>query len=83
MPTTPRILTLTGAPFPKALVASCDLATGTLVFNYLDAASRAVDSGKSIARFTPVTLTPANGSTPAFYADVSDAVLAAAVSGLV
>lgn len=79
MPTTPRILTLTGAPFPKALVASRDLATGTLVFNYLDAASQPVDSGKSVARFTPVSLTPAVGSTPAFYADVADAVLAAAV----
>ena len=82
MPASPRILTLTGAPYPKALVESLDLATGTLVFAYLNAGAARIDSGKSIARFTPVTLTPAVGNTPAFYADVADAVLATAVAAL-
>lgn len=74
-----RILNLTGAPHAKARVDSCDLATGTLIFSYLTAQGNAVDSGKSIARFAPVTPTPGVGNAPATYADASDATLAAAV----
>lgn len=49
----PRILSLTGTAHPKALVQHIDPATGVLVFAWLDANEARVDSGGSVARFTP------------------------------
>lgn len=74
-----RVLTLTGAPHPKALVQSVDAAAGVVVFAFADADGHAVDSGNSIARFMPEIATPAEGETPAVYAEPSDATLAAAI----
>lgn len=76
---TERVLMLTGAPHPKALVQSVDNAAGVVVFSWADADGRAVDSGNSIARFTPAVITPAEGDTPAVYAEPSDETLAAAI----
>lgn len=75
-----RILTLAGTPHPKAAVQSIDLATGTLVFRWLDVAAQSVDSGGSVARFEPVLLTPATETEPAVYADPSDDTLVAAIA---
>lgn len=74
-----RVLTLVDAPHPKAIVQSVDAESGTLVFSWANADGAAVDSGNSIARFTPEIVTPAEGDTPAVYADPSDATLAAAI----
>jgi len=81
MSTEPRILTLTGTPHPKALVQSLDHAAGTLVFAWLDADGKEVDSGGSIARFTPPAPLPQEEdyTGPVQYPEVDDAVLAAAI----
>lgn len=76
----PRILTLTGAPYPKAEVQRVDAPTGTLVFRWLDSAGQPVDSGNSIARFTPVSPVPAvPPATAPTYPEPSDMTLKAAI----
>lgn len=45
-----------GAPHPRAVVQSLDLAAGSLVFAWADSAGMPVDSGGSIARFTPLII---------------------------
>jgi hypothetical protein len=76
----PRIVTLTGAPFPKAEIVRVEAPTGILLFRYLDSAGKPVDSGNSIARFTPVQPTaPVPPSTVPTYSPPSDATLVAAI----
>lgn len=76
-----RILTLTGAPHPKAEVQSIDVKTGTLIFRFLDAKGKPVDSGFSVVRFTPVEPdAKAKPTDPETYADAKDADLAAAIA---
>lgn len=71
-----RIITLPpSAPQPFALVQQLDLAAGVLVFRWLNAQQQPVDSGGSIARFTPVAPDEQGN-----YTDVSDATLAAAIA---
>ena len=80
---TPRIVPLTGAPHPQARIDAIDAATGICVFSWLDAAGSQVDSGGSIARFTPLApLPPVEGAAPSapVYPDVADATLAAAIA---
>lgn len=80
----PRILTLTGAPHPKALVQSVDAATGRATFRWLDSAGTSVDSGGSVARFTPLGSLPAaedaGPDAAPIYPEVSDEVLADAIA---
>ncbi len=77
----PRILTLTGTPHPKALVQSIDAAAGVLVFAWLDADGKQVDAGGSVARFTPPAPVAQEEDYvgPVQYPEVDDAVLAAAI----
>lgn len=76
----PRVLTLTGTPHPKAEVQRVDAATGTLIFRWLDSNGNAVDSGGSIATFTPVApVAPVPPSTTPTYPEPSDATLKAAI----
>jgi hypothetical protein len=83
-PTEPRVLTLTGTPFPKALVQSVDAAAGVCLFAWLNAAGERVDSGGSVARFTPCSPLPpavdAAPDAPAVYPEVLDATLADAIA---
>ncbi len=83
-PTAPRIVTLSGAPHPKALIQSVSAKDGLALFAWLNSAGKQVDSGGSIARFTPLAaLPPAEGAAPdapAVYPDVPDATLAAAIA---
>lgn len=74
-----RILTLAGTVHPKAEVQSVDPAAGTVTFRWLDAAGHPVDSGGSVARFTPIQVAPVLVGEEATYADPSDEVLAAAI----
>lgn len=76
-----RIITLSGAPHPLAAVQSLDPASGTLVFAWLDAEQKCVDSGGSVARFTPpLPLQPEDFVAPAVYPEIPDKVLAAAIA---
>lgn len=76
----PRIVSLASGPHPKAQIVSVDAATGTLLFAYLKADGTKADSGNSIARFTPAQPLPKERpSDPVKYAEVSDAVLIAAI----
>ncbi len=83
-PPAPRVVTLTAAPHPKALIQSVSAKDGLALFAWLDSAGKQVDSGGSIARFTPLAaLPPAEGAAPdapAVYPDVPDATLAAAIA---
>ncbi len=80
----PRIVTLTGAVFPKALIQSVNAKDGVALFAWLDANGKQVDSGGSVARFTPLApLPPADGATPSaapIYPEVPDATLANAIA---
>lgn len=80
----PRILPTPSAPHPKAEVQKLDPAAGVLVFRWLNAQGLPVDSGGSIARFTPLAaLPPAEGASPdaaPVYPEVPDATLANAIA---
>jgi hypothetical protein len=76
----PRILATPSAPHPKAEVQRVDPAAGVLVFRWLDSAGKPVDSGGSIARFTPVAPLPSEPGQPVTYPDISDATLVAAIT---
>lgn len=82
--TTPRIVVLTGAPHPRALIQSVSAKDGVALFTWLDSAGRQVDSGGSIARFTPLAPLPpapdAAADAAPVYPDVPDATLAAAIA---
>lgn len=81
-----RILTLTECPHPFAEVQSLDPATGSLVFRWLNAEQQPVDSGGSVASFTPVDPLPADPEQPnasPIYPEVSDETLAAAITAAV
>lgn len=82
--TPPRIVSLTGAAYPSARIDSVDAANGLAVFAYLDANGAQIDSGGSIARFTPLAaLPPAQDSKPGdapTYPEVPDATLADAIA---
>ncbi len=76
-----RILSLTGTVFPKAEIQSVDAAAGIATFRWLDANDVPVDSGGSVARFTPVAPLPQETpNAPVQYPDVTDAVLADAIA---
>lgn len=75
----PRVLTLTGAAHPKAIVQRVDAAAGVVLFAFADDQGKAIDTGNSLARFTPVVATPATDTAAAIYAEPSDATLAAAI----
>lgn len=82
--TSPRIVALTGAPHPQALIQSVSAREGVVLFAWLDAAGKPVDSGGSVARFTPLAPLPpapdaAENAAP-IYPDVPDATLAAAIA---
>ena len=69
-----NILTVTDCAHPKAEVQRVDAAAGLLIFRWLDADENPVDSGGSVATFTPVEQNP-DGS----YDEPSDATLIAAI----
>lgn len=78
-----RIITLTGAPHPKARIDREDPAAGLAIFSFLDADERPVDSGGSVARFTqldPLPADPAQPDAPATYPEVDDETLADAIA---
>lgn len=50
---TPVIVDTPAAPHPKAQVLSIDYQGGVILFDWLNAQGQRVDSGDSIARFTP------------------------------
>lgn len=78
----PRLLALgETAPHPQALVQSLDVAHGVLLFAWADAEGRAIDSGRSLARFTPITLEPEEEGGAVTYADPGDEILIAALAG--
>jgi hypothetical protein len=56
------ILTVTGCAHPKAEVQRTDNEAGLLIFRWLNASENPVDSGNSVARFTPSS-TVVNGVT--------------------
>lgn len=74
-PTPPRVLTLTGAPYPKAAVQSIDAENGVCVFAWLDAEGAQVDSGGSVARFI-VSWEPGESPDERVYIAPTDAELA-------
>jgi len=69
-----RIITLTSAPHAKARIDSIDAATGVCVFSYLNSGETQIDSGRSIARFTPTE------SEPGVFVEPDDAALATAIA---
>lgn len=76
----PRIVTLTGTPHPKAEVQRVDAANGVLVFRWLNSSGQPVDSGGSIATFTPVApVSPVPPATAPTYPEPSDATLIDAI----
>lgn len=76
----PRILSLTGTPHPQALVTGINPGTGILGFRWLDASGQPVDSGGSVARFTPLSPLPKDlPNDPDTYPKIADAVLVAAI----
>ncbi len=78
-PTPPRVLTLTGAPHPQALVQSVDAAAGVCVFAWLNAEGERVDSGGSVARFI-VSWEPGELPDERVYIEPTDAELADAIA---
>ena len=74
------IIDLIGTPFPKARIRKVDAETGTIHFDWLDAASLPVDSGGSTAPYTPVLVTPATETEPAVYAEPTTEDIAAAIA---
>lgn len=72
-----RIVTLTSAPHPRARIDSVDAANGVCLFAWLDAEGRQVDSGGSIARFSPV---PVPATEPQEFEEPSDATIANAIA---
>lgn len=76
---TPRVLTLTGTPHPKALVQSVDAVSGGCVFAWLNESGEQVDSGGSVARFTPSWI-PSETPDERIYIEPADAELAAAIA---
>jgi hypothetical protein len=79
-----RTLILTGQPHPKAEVQFLDPAAGRMVFRWLDANGLPVDSGGSVATFTPVEPLPNEdpAATPE-YPEIEDETLAAAIAAAV
>lgn len=72
----PKILTVSGCAHPKAEVQRIDNENGVLYFAWLNASSVRVDSGNSVARFTP-SWTEENGKRE--YSEPTDAELIAAI----
>lgn len=70
-----RILNLSGTVHPKAEIQSVSAQHGVATFRWLDADGNPVDSGGSVARFTPLEPT----GTPPAYPEVPDATLVAAI----
>lgn len=75
-----HIISLTGTVHPQARIDSVSPESGTVVFAWLDADGNAVDSGGSVARFTPLAPLPAEEGSPVSYPEVSDEVLADAIA---
>lgn len=76
VPFSPVVLTLDeSAPHPKVRVTAIDAEAGTFLFQWLDSAGQPVDTGNSVARFTPLAA-PAEGAPRPF---PSTEILAAAV----
>lgn len=57
------------APHPQAQIISVNLTTGTIRFNWLAADGQRVDSGNSVAPFSPGEDWPSE-------ADIADAIVA-------
>lgn len=79
---TPRILTLTGTTHPKAEINAISPENGYASFRWLNAAGNPVDSGGSIARFTPLDplpTDPENPLSPVVYPEIADEVLIDAI----
>jgi hypothetical protein len=75
-----RILVITGHAHPKAEVEAVDAAGGFVTFARLNAAGNRVDSGGSVARFTPQAPLPKEHPTePDVWGEVPDSVLIAAI----
>lgn len=78
----PRILALTGTAYPKAEIQSVSAAHGVATFRWLDAGGQPVDSGGSLARFTPLeplAPDPEAPGAPPEYPEVPDETLSAAI----
>lgn len=76
----PRILNLTGTTHPKVEIQSVDAGNGVATFRWLDADGNPVDSGGSVARFTPAVPNELeNPGDPITYPEVSDATLIDAI----
>lgn len=75
-----RTVTLPSGPHPKAEIIRVEPANGVVLFAYLNASGRRVDSGNSVAKFTPPTpIPPAQPGAAPTYPVVSDVTLAAAI----
>jgi hypothetical protein len=78
-----RILTLTGTVHPQAEIQTVSAASGIATFRWLNASGIGVDSGGSIARFTPLEPNePENPGDPVTYPEVTDATLKTAIEGV-
>lgn len=78
-----RVLDTPTAPHPQAEITRVDALAGVATYRWLDANGAPVDSGNSIARFTPsepvVSTDPATGEETTTIPDVDDATLLAAI----
>lgn len=78
-----RILSVTGTVYPKAELIAVNANVGVATFRWLDAGGNPVDSGGSVARFTPLDPLPGGPFDPVSYPEVDDATLIAAIENLV
>jgi len=77
-----RILTLTGTVHPKAEIQSVSAADGLATFRWLNASGYGVDSGGSVAKFTPLAPNEAEPGEPVTYPEVSDETLTTAIESV-
>jgi hypothetical protein len=80
----PRILATPAAPHPQAEIVALDAAAGVVTFAWLDAGGARVDSGGSLARFTPPAPLPQEPdyAGPVQWPDIADEVLVGAITAL-
>ena len=81
--TEPRFITLNGTAHPRARIDRVDAGAGVCLFTFVDAQNQPLDSGGSIARFTPADPLPADPEQPDAepqYPEIADATLAGAIA---
>lgn len=75
----PRVIVTDGGAHGKALVQSVDPERGVVLFAWLDADGEPVDSGHSVARFTPPEPVVDGETGAETFPDPGDAALASAI----